>query len=244
MCIINDYNRHSTVSNVISILGWKGLEQHRNIQTFCKTVNGLVDVKQPDCLTPIRHLSLDLSSSRDQGWRLIVAGVRCCVFSCIFSWGGYWKVVLNPLVWYLVLLSVIRTVLLVCKPFVGGHGAHQAVSFVLLLCFILITRVDIFAVYCFFVVMYMLIPAPWSTHVEFVNKAWTAIIGLCFVTFVIYGIIFDVHGLVLNYTHTIYLYQSFPGIVQLVYSIYCQMKMFLMTLMSQWIGIRICQMTM
>ena len=45
-------------------------------------------------------------------------------------------------------------------------------------------------------------------------------------------------------SETIYLYQSFPGIVQLVYSIYCQMKMFLMTLMSQWIGIRICQMTM
>jgi len=53
--VMSDYNRYSSVSNMISALGWKSLKQHRNIQTLCvfyKILNGLVDVVPLDCLTP------------------------------------------------------------------------------------------------------------------------------------------------------------------------------------------------
>ena len=52
---MSDYNRYSSVNNMLSTLGWKSLQQRRNIQTlyiFYKILNGLVDVEPPDCLTP------------------------------------------------------------------------------------------------------------------------------------------------------------------------------------------------
>jgi len=53
--VMSDYNRCSSISNMISVLGWRSLKQRRNIQTLCifyKILNSLVDVKPPDCLSP------------------------------------------------------------------------------------------------------------------------------------------------------------------------------------------------
>ena len=52
--VMSDYERHSSVSNMISTLNWKSLKQRRDIQSLCifyKILNGLVDVTPTTCLT-------------------------------------------------------------------------------------------------------------------------------------------------------------------------------------------------
>ena len=51
--VMSDYERFSSVSNMISVLNWKSLKQRRDIQSLCifyKILNGLVDVSPPICL--------------------------------------------------------------------------------------------------------------------------------------------------------------------------------------------------
>ena len=70
--------------------------------------------------------------------------------------------------WQLVFILIIRTVLLICKPFVSGHGAHQEVR--LLLCLIFAAHVDIFAIYRFSVAIYKLTLAPYRICKKSVNS--------------------------------------------------------------------------
>ena len=51
--VMSNYDRHSSVTNMISVLQWKNLQERRNVQsllTFYKILNNMVDVSFYICL--------------------------------------------------------------------------------------------------------------------------------------------------------------------------------------------------
>ena len=53
--VMSNYDRHSSVTNMISVLQLKNLQERRNVQSlliFYKILNNMVDVSLPDCMMP------------------------------------------------------------------------------------------------------------------------------------------------------------------------------------------------
>ena len=53
--VMSNYDRHSSVSEMLHVLQWSRLQERRNVQSlliFYKILNGLVDVSLPDGVTP------------------------------------------------------------------------------------------------------------------------------------------------------------------------------------------------
>ena len=58
--VMSNYDRHSSVSEMLHVLQWSRLQERRNVQSlliFYKILNGLVDVSLPDGVTPGRTLN-------------------------------------------------------------------------------------------------------------------------------------------------------------------------------------------
>ena len=52
--VMSDFNRYSSVSEMLSTLQWDSLEKRRDIQSLCvlyKILNGLIDVSLPECMS-------------------------------------------------------------------------------------------------------------------------------------------------------------------------------------------------
>jgi len=98
--VMSDYNRYSSVNNMISALGWKSLKQrHRNILTICifyKIFNGLVDVVPPEHLTPIA--SYPATRAHQKKFCQISTRIDAYKFSFFPRVVNLWKSPLNDIV--------------------------------------------------------------------------------------------------------------------------------------------------
>ena len=62
---MSDFNRYSSVGEMLSTLQWDSLKKRRDIQSLCvlyKILNGLIDVSLPECMIKKTLLSLEVTT--------------------------------------------------------------------------------------------------------------------------------------------------------------------------------------
>ena len=58
--VMSDFNRYSSVSDMLSVLQWDSLKKRRDTQSLCvlyKILNGLIDVSLPGCMINNPHIT-------------------------------------------------------------------------------------------------------------------------------------------------------------------------------------------